>query len=114
MGVRAIDGIEKREIYALGYFYDRAAQANLINADDDDEPSAIRVGAYAEAAQRVCSQRGALFDGWNRRQPWQCLDLAYIYSLLHTGYGLSNEQLIRVCFILLFVSYKSHLVCRSF
>lgn len=35
-------------------------------------------------------------------QPWQCLDLTYIYTLLHYGYGLPDDRKINVIEIELF------------
>lgn len=35
-------------------------------------------------------------------RPWQCLDLSYIYALLHNGYRLDNDKEIYVSFFELF------------
>jgi ectonucleoside triphosphate diphosphohydrolase 5/6 len=79
-----------REIYVFAYYYDRAEQAGLLEGRDF-----ITVGDYANAAKKVCAIPSSEL-GEEHWKPWQCLDLCYIYSLLHDGYGLRDEQKIYV------------------
>lgn len=50
-------------------------------------------------AKKACSLKSTEIgnETWH---PWQCLDLTYIYSLLHFGYQLSDNKQIYVCFCL--------------
>lgn len=74
--------LQERTIYAISYYYDRAAENGLI---DEQEGGKITVGDYFTAGRKVC-QKG------DPKQPFACLDLAYISALLHEGLGLPEHK----------------------
>ncbi|KAI6237945.1 Nucleoside-diphosphatase uda-1 [Aphelenchoides besseyi] len=92
MNVQRVAEIDEREIHAFAYFYDRAEQAGLLEGFEG-KGKWIRVGDFAEVARHVCSLT-ATEIGTEHWRPWQCLDLSYIYTLLHDGYGLNDDKLI--------------------
>jgi len=85
--VRKVTEISDREIYVFAYFYDRAEQAGLVNNGQ------MTVGDYAKEAEKVCAIPASEL-GPEHWRPWQCLDLCYIYTLLHDGYGLRDDQIL--------------------
>ncbi|KAI6198911.1 Nucleoside-diphosphatase uda-1 [Aphelenchoides besseyi] len=94
MNVQPVAEIDEREIHAFAYFYDRAEQAGLLKGSEG-KGKWIRVGDFAEVARHVCSLT-ATEVGTEDWRPWQCLDLCYIYSLLHDGYGLNDDKSIHM------------------
>uniref|UniRef100_A0A0N5AYD3 Nucleoside-diphosphatase mig-23 n=1 Tax=Syphacia muris TaxID=451379 RepID=A0A0N5AYD3_9BILA len=91
LNVRLISDLKNKDIYAFSYFYERANQLKLLTSFGNNRPGVISVGDYKNAAQKACSARSDQI-GPEHWQPWKCLDLTFIYSLLHTGYGLGDTK----------------------
>lgn len=70
--------LNKRGIYLLSYYFDRAADARLV---DRHKGGVLKVSDYLKAARSVCEKNSP-------EKPFLCLDLCYIASLLHDGFGL--------------------------
>ncbi|KAL3109841.1 hypothetical protein niasHT_011144 [Heterodera trifolii] len=81
------------ELFLFGYFYDRALQANVVHYSLEQLGGQAQVGDFRVAAERACAIPPEAIgpEPW---QPWQCLDLTYIYTLLHFGCGLPDEKTI--------------------
>ncbi|XP_043503174.1 ectonucleoside triphosphate diphosphohydrolase 5 isoform X1 [Polistes fuscatus] len=71
-------GLNTHEIYAFSYYFERATEVGLI---DPFTGGAIHLGAFLKQATETC-------DYPNTDQPFMCLDLTFIYVLLHNGFGL--------------------------
>ncbi|XP_026740877.1 nucleoside-diphosphatase uda-1 isoform X3 [Trichoplusia ni] len=70
------------QVAAMSYFYDVAADAGLI---DVMKGGKVSVKAYRTSAVRACSAA-------NVEQPWACLDLVYVVSLLQDAYKISDDE----------------------
>ncbi|KAG7303700.1 hypothetical protein JYU34_012257 [Plutella xylostella] len=66
-------------VAAMSFFYDVAADAGLI---DVMRGGKVTIGKYKHAAQQACG-------GANIEQPWACMDLVYIVTLLNDAYKMS-------------------------
>lgn len=73
--------LPKRIIFALSYYFDRAADMGII---DRQKGGKLTVREYQKAANRTCNKT-------NLKQPFLCLDSTYIVALLHHGLGLNLE-----------------------
>ncbi|KAK2579445.1 hypothetical protein KPH14_002654 [Odynerus spinipes] len=71
-------GLNSHEIYAFSYYFDRATEVGLI---DPFFGGSIPLSAFLKQAMETC-------DYPNTDQPFMCLDLTFIYVLLHNGFGL--------------------------
>ncbi|KAL2712979.1 nucleoside diphosphate phosphatase ENTPD5 isoform X1 [Vespula squamosa] len=71
-------GLGTHEIYAFSYYFERATEVGLI---DPFSGGVIHLGAFLKQATETC-------DYPNAEQPFMCLDLTFIYVLLHNGFGL--------------------------
>ncbi|KAF9810596.1 hypothetical protein SFRURICE_021049 [Spodoptera frugiperda] len=69
-------------IAAMSYFYDVAADAGIIDVMTGGQ---VSVAAYRKAALEACSTP-------NVDQPWACIDLVYIVTLLQDVYKISDEE----------------------
>lgn len=76
--------IQSRNIAAFSYFYDRALDANIISADSPKNRAKIQ--SFVDAATRACLHK------LNDENPFLCVDLTYIVSLLIDGYGLLPDK----------------------
>lgn len=94
--VREVPELQVHDVYVFSYFYDRGVQANIIRNSHEQKGGWATVGDYKLAAERACSLPAEAI-GPEHWQPWQCLDLTYIYSLLHYGYGMPDDKEIHVC-----------------
>jgi guanosine-diphosphatase len=81
-------------LYAFSYFYDNFAKLF-------DKSKEFKVADLKEAASRVCvdpSQQPALSETgayeFKHNDAW-CMDLGFMYSLLHVGYGLRDDRPMR-------------------
>uniref|UniRef100_A0A914UNQ6 Uncharacterized protein n=1 Tax=Plectus sambesii TaxID=2011161 RepID=A0A914UNQ6_9BILA len=88
--IRPVEELLRRDVFAFSYFFDRGLQAGLVR---DTDGGATTVGAFREAALKAC-QRPKTAMGPEHWRPWQCLDLSYIYALLHDGYRLPDNKVI--------------------
>lgn len=71
-------GLNKHEIYAFSYYFDRATETGLIDPVTGGE---LTVEKFHKAAMETCNYP-------NTEQPFICVDLTFIYSLLRNGFGL--------------------------
>lgn len=71
-------GLNSQEVYAFSYYFDRATEVGLI---DPFSGGVIPLSAFLKQAMETC-------DYPNTDQPFMCLDLTYIYVLLHNGFHL--------------------------
>ncbi|XP_050667206.1 ectonucleoside triphosphate diphosphohydrolase 5 isoform X2 [Leptidea sinapis] len=69
-------------VAAMSFFYDVAADAGLI---DVMKGGTVSVSQYRNSALRACSAS-------NVDQPWACIDLVYIVTLLHDAYKIRDEE----------------------
>lgn len=69
-------------VAAMSYFYDVAADAGMI---DVMTGGTVSVEAYRSAAMAACTSS-------NVDQPWACLDLVYIVTLLQDAYKIENNK----------------------
>jgi len=71
------------EIYAFSYFYDRTTPFNLgLNPEIED---------IAELARKVCTNDHN-YDNITKDDPYFCLDLTYLYTLLSYGYDIKTDK----------------------
>lgn len=90
-GVVEVPQLVEKDIYAFGYFYDRGFQAGFVGEDPEHLGGPITIGDYKVAAQKACAIPAENI-GLEHWRPWQCMDLTYIYTLLHYGYGLPDNK----------------------
>ncbi|CAG9791627.1 unnamed protein product [Diatraea saccharalis] len=69
-------------VAAMSYYYDVAADAGII---DVMKGGTVSLSQYRSAAVRACSAS-------NVEQPWACIDLVYVLTLLHDGYNMSDND----------------------
>ncbi|KAM8826903.1 ectonucleoside triphosphate diphosphohydrolase 5 isoform 1-T2 [Synchiropus picturatus] len=69
--------------YAFSYYYDRAVDAGLI---DGLSGGTLEVRDFRRRAKEVCNKMA------DSRQPFLCLDLTYISSLLRDGFGFQDTS----------------------
>jgi guanosine-diphosphatase len=71
------------DMYAFSYFYDRTHI-------DGPQPE-VTVATFKEMAKRECSHEKP-----DAAHQWQCIDLAYMYSLLNKGYRLPDHSKLNI------------------
>ncbi|KAG5482629.1 hypothetical protein CUR178_06665 [Leishmania enriettii] len=74
-------------IYAFSYFYDRLRQFR-------NEGSPVYVSSYKEVGQEVCAQESV--GRTSASENTACMELAYLYSFLTHGLGLSDDTVLTV------------------
>ncbi|XP_014671865.1 PREDICTED: ectonucleoside triphosphate diphosphohydrolase 5-like [Priapulus caudatus] len=67
--------------YAFSYYYDRAVDAGLI---DMQHGGTVKVGDFYSAAKHECFLKDS-------QETFLCMDLAYISTLLHEGFGFKKS-----------------------
>lgn len=78
--------LRKKTFYALSYYYDRAVDVKLIDSENGGQ---LNVQSFLDAAKKVCG------DSSVPNEPFLCLDLCYISSLLVDGFGFEpNSRLL--------------------
>ncbi|KAG7666955.1 putative Apyrase 1 [Nannochloris sp. 'desiccata'] len=82
--------------YASSYFWDRAADAGLVN-DDKHISAKVQPGHFESAALEACPLHvDSLEDSFPRVQeshrPFFCLDLTYAYTLLTHGFKIPKNK----------------------
>ncbi|OUM57793.1 hypothetical protein PIROE2DRAFT_17106, partial [Piromyces sp. E2] len=71
------------EIYAFSYFYDRTTALGMgLNPEIED---------IAELARKVCTNKSEFADKI-KDDPYFCLDLTYLYTLLSYGYDIKTDK----------------------
>ena len=76
--------IKHRTFYIFSYFFDRAVQMKLIDAD---KGGTITVQQYINAAATACSEKE--FDDEN---PFLCMDVVLLATFLEDGYGFDKTM----------------------
>lgn len=78
-------------IYLFSYFFDRAHNSGLVK---DTNGGDFQLWQFKEQAEKACkrSVENLSDEAAPHWLPWQCLDLTYIYSLLHDGYQFDDDQ----------------------
>ncbi|CAH0402638.1 unnamed protein product [Chilo suppressalis] len=69
-------------VAAMSYFYDVAADAGII---DVMKGGTVSLSQYRTSAVRACSAS-------NVEQPWACIDLVYVLTLLQDGYKMKDND----------------------
>ncbi|GLT95344.1 hypothetical protein SLE2022_130320 [Rubroshorea leprosula] len=103
-------GDGQRNLFVASFFFDRAAEANFVKAND---PIAkVQPKKFADAAKQACETK--LSDAKavyklveDNNLPYLCMDLVYQYTLLVDGFGLDPYQDIT---LVKKVEYGNHLV----
>lgn len=75
--VHVPDELPIRKIAAFSYFYDRAVDSGIL---EKGESGVVEVQDFLDAAKRACD---------DPNQPFLCVDVTFIASLLHHGYRLA-------------------------
>ncbi|KAF2895355.1 hypothetical protein ILUMI_10809 [Ignelater luminosus] len=78
---KPIGELPHKQINAFSYYFDRASEVGLI---DEMKGGLVKVSQFKETARTVCKQA-------NVEQPFMCLDLTFIWSLLENGFGLRPD-----------------------
>ncbi|CAD6193876.1 unnamed protein product [Caenorhabditis auriculariae] len=87
--IMPIKQLSGKQIYLFSYFFDRALNSGLVKSNAGGK---ITLRDFRAAAEKACSRTSEELNDGSHWMPWQCLDLSYIYSLLHDGYMFSEEQ----------------------
>lgn len=82
--------------YVSSYFWDRAADAGLVN-DDKAIQAKVHPGQFGRAAEKACPLDVAALEASFPRvqeahRPFFCLDLTYAYSLLTHGFKIPKDK----------------------
>ncbi|XP_034941691.1 ectonucleoside triphosphate diphosphohydrolase 5 isoform X2 [Chelonus insularis] len=86
-------GLNKHTIYAVSYYFERAAEVGLV---DPFTGGVISLGEFHKMMIDTCNYA-------NADQPFMCLDLSFIYILLHDCFGLDNSTKLH-----LYKKYNGH------
>ncbi|XP_044581085.1 ectonucleoside triphosphate diphosphohydrolase 5 isoform X2 [Cotesia glomerata] len=86
-------GLAKHNIYAVSYYYDRATEAGLI---DPFTGGVITLQSFHKKLVEICNYP-------NTDQPFMCLDMTFIYVLLHDAFGLDHTTKLN-----LYKKYNGH------
>ena len=88
----------KSRVYAMSYLYERAAQAKVTTFPEDASvPVVVTPGLYRDAGKRVCAVAAKDIartypDADQEHAAYLCLDVAYAYALLASGFGLRDDE----------------------
>ncbi|NXP73360.1 ENTP5 diphosphohydrolase, partial [Ramphastos sulfuratus] len=83
------DEIRGSSFYAFSYYYDRAADTNLI---DYEEGGVLEVRDFERKAKEVCDN----MERYNSASPFLCMDLTYITALLKEGFGFRDNTVLQL------------------
>jgi len=75
--------VRHHPFYIFSYFFDRAVDAKLVDAEHG---GAMTVQSYVRAAEKLCADE--LFQP---RQPFLCMDLCILSSFLEVGYMFAPD-----------------------
>ncbi|NWR49540.1 ENTP5 diphosphohydrolase, partial [Regulus satrapa] len=81
--------IRGSSFYAFSYYYDRAADTNLI---DYEHGGVLEVRDYERKAKEVCNN----MERYNSASPFLCMDLTYITALLKEGFGFRDNTVLKL------------------
>ena len=82
----------------MSYLYERAAQAKVTTFPEDASvPVVVTPGLYRDAGKRVCAVAAKDIsrtypDADQEHAAYLCLDVAYAYALLASGFGLRDDE----------------------
>lgn len=85
-GVQKIAELQHRNLFAVSYYFDRAVEASLIS---EKVGGFVHVHDYCTAATQACEIP-------NQQQPFACIDLSYLCTILEGGLGLSTNQIVNL------------------
>ncbi|XP_064599876.1 ectonucleoside triphosphate diphosphohydrolase 5-like [Liolophura sinensis] len=80
--VDKVEELKTQPVYIFSYYYDRAVESGLIDEGNGGE---IHLIDYQTKANSICGQP-------IEKMPYLCMDLVYMYSLLHDGFGLPDNK----------------------
>ncbi|NXY86204.1 ENTP5 diphosphohydrolase, partial [Alcedo cyanopectus] len=83
------DEIRGSSFYAFSYYYDRAADTNLI---DYEQGGVLEVQDFERKAKEVCDN----MERYSSASPFLCMDLTYITALLKEGFGFRDNTLLQL------------------
>uniref|UniRef100_A0A674HD35 nucleoside diphosphate phosphatase n=1 Tax=Taeniopygia guttata TaxID=59729 RepID=A0A674HD35_TAEGU len=83
------DEIRGSSFYAFSYYYDRAADTNLI---DYERGGVLEVRNFERKAKEVCDN----MERYNSASPFLCMDLTYITALLKEGFGFRDNTILKL------------------
>ncbi|XP_019344261.1 nucleoside diphosphate phosphatase ENTPD5 isoform X1 [Alligator mississippiensis] len=83
------DEIRRSSFYAFSYYYDRAADTNMI---DYEKGGVLEVRDFERKAKEVCDN----MDMYTSASPFLCMDLTYITALLKEGFGFGDNTLLQL------------------
>ncbi|NXO72074.1 ENTP5 diphosphohydrolase, partial [Phainopepla nitens] len=81
--------IRGSSFYAFSYYYDRAADTNLI---DYERGGVLEVRDFERKAKEVCDH----MERYNSASPFLCMDLTYITALLKEGFGFRDNTVLQL------------------
>ncbi|NXP88934.1 ENTP5 diphosphohydrolase, partial [Passerina amoena] len=81
--------IRGSSFYAFSYYYDRAADTNLI---DYERGGVLEVRDFERKAKEVCDN----IERYNSASPFLCMDLTYITALLKEGFGFRDNTVLKL------------------
>ncbi|NWY43058.1 ENTP5 diphosphohydrolase, partial [Sylvia atricapilla] len=81
--------IRGSSFYAFSYYYDRAADTNLI---DYERGGVLEVRDFERKAKEVCDN----MERYNSASPFLCMDLTYITALLKEGFGFRDNTVLQL------------------
>ncbi|XP_063701256.1 ectonucleoside triphosphate diphosphohydrolase 5 [Culicoides brevitarsis] len=78
--------LQKHQIGAFSYYYDRAIETGLVDAIAGGETT---IKNFHNQAREACASP-------NTEQPFMCLDLTFISTLLEYGFGLRQQTVLQL------------------
>uniref|UniRef100_A0A336M055 CSON009347 protein n=1 Tax=Culicoides sonorensis TaxID=179676 RepID=A0A336M055_CULSO len=86
MAVPKPPSLNKHQIGAFSYYYDRAIETGLVDAITGGETT---IKNFHNQAREACASP-------NTEQPFMCLDLTFITTLLEYGFGLRQQTVLQL------------------
>ncbi|KAH0620508.1 hypothetical protein JD844_021037 [Phrynosoma platyrhinos] len=81
--------IQRSTFYAFSYYYDRAADTDLI---EYEKGGVLQVRDFERKAKEVCDN----LDSYSSASPFLCMDLSYITALLKEGFGFGENTILQL------------------
>ncbi|XP_020841964.2 nucleoside diphosphate phosphatase ENTPD5 [Phascolarctos cinereus] len=83
------DEIRRSSFYAFSYYYDRAADTDMI---DYEKGGVLKVKDFEKKAREVCDN----LENFTSGSPFLCMDLSYITALLKDGFGFMDGTILQL------------------